>query len=132
MTPTPINSDAFYHDGRGPLLQRVHWGSNGFELLAIDHFNPDDAHGTANLKHVRFSGMQVVMITPEEVIGVSTPIHERAAMFDRGRDAWFLGFNPHHLAACTHYQLLFYDELFDVIASGIECRQGGFGSSGGS
>jgi hypothetical protein len=61
----------FQHDGRGPELQEVHWKARGTQLVAIDYYNPADDYTAASLKHVRFSALQVVMITPEEVMGSS-------------------------------------------------------------
>ena len=69
------------------------------------------------------------MVTPEEVIGdgaVALLARFRpAAMFDLGRSAWLLSFAQQHLRECRHYQLLFYDDLFDVIAEGVEVAPGG-------
>ena len=59
--------DLFWHDGRGPELQGVHWSANGCSLRAVDYFNPDDAYEPGNLKNVAFHAPQVVKITPEEV-----------------------------------------------------------------
>src|SRR5712671_386417 len=120
---TPLFPAEFYHDGRGPELLRVHWAHNGAVLAAIDYVNPDAQSG---VRHVRFAGVQVVMVTPEEVIHYGTlgdhlSAHRPAAMLDLGRSPWLARFSPRHLAACRHIQLLFYDELFDVICEGVTC-----------
>jgi hypothetical protein len=127
----PIHADRFLHDGRGPELQRAHWSKDGTSLLAVDYFNPDDPYDAAHLKHVRFLRPQVVMVTPEEVIGADAlgdllVDHSPAAMFDRGQSVWLHSFAQQHLSKCRHFQLLFYDELFDVIAEGVEVVSGGF------
>jgi hypothetical protein len=85
----------------------------------------------AGHKHVRFRGAQVVRITPEEVIGDHElgdywTVHPTAAMFDLGRSGWLESHNPRHLARCRHFQLMFYDQLFEVIAEGVECSLGDF------
>ena len=128
---TPVYEDLCQRDARGPDLQRVHWGESGMGLLAIDYFNPDDPYEQASLKHVKFSGVQVVMITPEEVINLGTLARadggrSRAAILDLGRSIWLGSFADRHLARCRHFQLLFYDELFDVICEELECRHGGY------
>lgn len=127
---TPVQSDQFFHDGRGPALQRAHWSATGATLLAIDYLNPADAGGRSGVKHVRFLKPQVVMITPEEVIGDAlgdlTKRYRPAAMFDRGRSPWLASFAQQHLGRCRHYQLLFYDELVDIIAEGVEVIDGGY------
>lgn len=126
----PLHSTEFYRDGRGPTLERVHWVQIGAVLGAIDYLNPDAA-GAASLRHVRFIGVQVVLITPEEVINYSTfgdhlSQHRPAAMFDLGRSPWLSSFAPRHLAKCRHIQLMFCDELFDVICEGVTCHHGGY------
>ena len=65
----PIGVEHFYHDGRGPELQRVRWASPGNHVLrAIEYFCPDDVYEEAHLRHVHFVRPQVFMFTPEEVI----------------------------------------------------------------
>jgi hypothetical protein len=129
----PIHTTAFYHDGRGPTLQKVHWDAGGTILRAIDYVNPND-EGVA-LKHVAFLKPQVAMVTPEEVIdygrvGSDLSRHKPAAMFDLGRSDWLRSFAPRHLERCRHFQLFFYDELFEVLAEGVNCRVGAFVEAG--
>lgn len=125
----PVYVERFYHDGRGPELVQMHWGRRNLDLLAIDYFAPDVVYTDGNLSHVRFEGLQVFMMTPEEVIGkfhsgMST--HRPAAMFDLGQDDWYREFSPRHLSKCSHFQMMFYDELIDVICENVFCKQGGF------
>jgi len=127
----PIHADAFYHDGRGPELRRLHWDRGGTVLRAVDYFNPPNSGERGGLNHVRFVAPQVVMITPDEVIGNNAlgellAHHRPAAMFDRGKSDWLRSFAQEHLDRCHHYQLLFYDHLLEVIAEGVEVRRGGF------
>ncbi|MFZ4736608.1 MAG: hypothetical protein ACOYM9_11720 [Bradymonadia bacterium] len=125
----PIYVEEFFHDGRGPELQRIHWGPNGVGIRELAYFNPDDAHGPANLKRVIVTKPQVVMITPEEVVdygkvgGDALVRHRPAAMFDLGASDWLKSFSPRHLGACRHFRMFFYDELVDIIAEGVECRR---------
>jgi hypothetical protein len=123
----PIWVEKFFHDGRGPELQGVHWLHNGVVLRALDYFNPGDVHEPGSLRQVIIHRPQVVMITPEEVINYGSATealakHTPAAMFDLGASDWLKSFSQRHLEACRHYQLFFYDELFDVIAEGLECK----------
>ncbi len=126
----PIQTNLFYHDGRGPELQRTHWSTRGAQLQAIECFNPDDVYDEASQKHVRFEGLQVVMITPEEVIDygklASHLDQSRAAMFDLGKSVWLQSFSQRHLSSCRHFQLMFYDQLFDIICEGVTCHSGKF------
>src|SRR6266511_444229 len=108
----PSHTEIFYA-GRGPELQRVCWGRRGAQLQAIEYFNADDIYDDASLKHVRFEGCQVVQITPEEVVqyedlGPRLARSRSAAMFDLGKSDWLKSFSQYHLAACTHFRLLFY------------------------
>lgn len=133
---TPIHRDEFFHDGRGPELQSVHWDYNGRLLRAIDYFNPTDPHESSALKHVLIVKPQIVMITPEEVInygkdGQGMSVHKPAAMFDLGRTDWLRSFAPRHLGRCRHFQMFFYDELFDIVAEDIRCVAGGYESRAG-
>ena len=106
------------------------WGGRGASVLkAIEYFNPDDVYEPSNLKHVRLIGVQVVMTTPEEVIGLgqlgdTVAMSRPASMFDLGRSPWLASFAPRHLGECRHFQLLFYDELVDVICEKVECVDG--------
>jgi hypothetical protein len=126
-----IHCEMFYADGRGPELQRVCWGGRGSYLQAIEYFNPDDVYEPQNLKHVRFAGAQVVQITPEEVIdygslACASASDRRVALVSLGRSSWLKSFDPRHLQRCAHFQLLFYDQLFDVICEEVTCHRGAF------
>ena len=67
MEAGPYLVDEFAKDGRGPVLEKVHWAYNGATLRAIDFLNMDD-----ELQHLFFTGVQVFMITPEEVVNYIT------------------------------------------------------------
>ena len=124
----PIHIELFYGEDRGPSLARLCWSSSGRTLKAAE-FTPPDYALREDLRHVRFVKAQVVLVTPEEVINYSlmNPYlarHSPAKMFDLGKSDWLKSFSPLHLGKCTHYQLLFYDELLDVIAEGVEFGKG--------
>lgn len=127
LLATPINVREFHHDGRGPELLRVHWSASGRVLAAIDYRNPDDSAGSH--RHVEFVAPQVIQITPEEVINYLTASdgyskYRPAAMLDLGRSAWLDSFNPQHLQRCRHFQLMFYDELIDIVCENVKCIEG--------
>ncbi|HYJ04488.1 MAG TPA: hypothetical protein VEX43_05100 [Chthoniobacterales bacterium] len=112
-----VAADKFHFDGRGPELQRAVWDSRGTILLAVDYA---DADGT--LRHVRFHSPQVVMFTAEEVVSDPQP----GGAFDLGRSPWLQSFQQQHLGRCHHFQLLFYDELLDIICESLEFADGAF------
>lgn len=123
MNIGPLFVDEFPRRGRGPTLSKVHWAYDGQVLRAVDYHANDDE----KLGHVFFSGMQVVMITPEEVIGNTIfdslwMENPQAGILCLGKSSWLQTFNQYHLNKCSHFQILFYDELFDVICEEIDVR----------
>lgn len=125
---TPVHTEHFYGEGRGPELVALRWGFSGRVLEAAEFMLPDAA-SPEDLRHVRFIRPQVVMRTPEEVIdygavGPEFSKHPPAAMFDLGQSKWLKSFSSRHLSRCTHFQLFFYDELIDVIAEGVAFGSG--------
>ncbi len=124
-----LNADDFYHDGRGPKLLKVHLANGSAHLLAIDFRSP----GSDETKHLKFTGAQAFMFTPDEVVSYPTPVDwgatERGALVSLGRSDWLESFSPIHLTDCAHIQAMFYDELLDVICKDVTVGLGGF--SGG-
>jgi hypothetical protein len=127
--PQPIHLEFFYSDGRGPELARLCWGGRNNVLEAAEFMLPD-AESSEDLRHVRFMRPQVVMITPEEVISYTNldyiAQHRPAAMFNLGKSDWLKSFAQRHLKKCRHYQLLFYDELLDIVTEDVEFGKGKF------
>ncbi len=127
----PILKESFYHDGRGPELQKAHYSLNGKLIKAIDYFNPDDEYSPENLKHLLFVKTQVFMFTPEEVYNYETTNinwgqHNGAAMICLGKSEWLKSFAPQHLTTCSHYQVMFYDEFLDIICETVEAKLGSY------
>lgn len=115
METKAILHEQCYHEGRGPQLERAHYGPNGCTLKAVDYLNPDHS-SREDLKHLLFERAQVFMFTPEEVHNddqVDWSKTDNAAVVCLGKSAWLLSFNPQHLAKCQHYQIMFYDDILD-------------------
>ncbi|HET8669957.1 MAG TPA: hypothetical protein VFM05_04835 [Candidatus Saccharimonadales bacterium] len=132
MSIKPILKEQFYHDGRGPELQRVYYRGRGQIIEAVDYFNHDVIYSPENLRHLFFTWPQVFMFTPEEVYNYMAKSlewskYKGAAIVDLGRSAWLESFNPDHLSQCSHYQIMFYDEYLDIICEGIDARIGSYG-----
>lgn len=132
MRTESILKEFFYHEGRGPELQQVHFDLKGRMLKAIDYFNPDDVFTTENLKHLVFIRPQVFMFTPEEVYNYASTSVDwgapyRASIVVIHESVWLHSFDPQHLGKCHHYRVMFYDEFLDVICEGIEAKSGGYG-----
>lgn len=127
----PIHLETFRFDGRGPDLLKTYWILRGATLAGLDYANSADPSDDVASRHVHFLAPQVAMITPEEVIskdqlGAEFFEERGAAMFDCGRSEWLLSFSGRHLGRCSHFKLLFYDELVDVICEGVELGEGRF------
>jgi hypothetical protein len=125
----PIHIEEFWHEGRGPELHRVLWNASGSSVRAIEYVNPNWSDADSDLRHVLFVAPQVVQITPDEVIGAEQMgtryiDYRPAAMFDLGRTAWLESFAQTHLVNCRHIQMLFYDELIDIICESVACGVG--------
>ncbi len=125
----PIFIDQFYHDGRGPELQKLHYEFDGRVIVAADYYLADQSYTPENLRHIRFIKPQVFMLTPEEVENYDSRFNpwegeKRFALVDFGKSSWLQQFNPHHLTNCRHYRCMFYDEFLDVICEGIEIGLG--------
>jgi hypothetical protein len=127
----PIFIEQFYHDGRGPELQKVHYKSNGRVIVGTDYYLADQPYTPENLRHVKFIKPVAFMLTPEEVENYKSIFNpwegdKRFALVDFGKSSWLQQFSSSHLANCSHYRCMFYDEFLDVICEGIEIGHGGY------
>ena len=110
----------FYHDGRGPELQRVRWTMKGIVLKGFEYFNSDDDYTDENLKNIKLVGVQVYSMTTEEVhSNILATGESRASIHEVIDSAWLSSYLDTHLAKCKHYQIMFYDEIYDVICENI-------------
>ncbi len=121
----PVLVEQFYGEGRGPELIKIHWAYSGQRLQAIDFITANETLP----KHLLFSGVQVVMKTPEEVINYQNMsdgwvTFRPACILSFGKSAWLQSFAQPHLEKCSHFQILFYDALFDIICEDIQVREG--------
>jgi len=106
---------------------QVIWSPNGHRLKAFEYFNPDDPYDESHVRHIRIINPQVVMSTPEEVINYcefQPGRYDGAAAFDCGQSKWLQSFAQQHLKKCSHFRLMFYDELYDIIADELEFNMG--------
>ncbi len=125
MSISPILEKDFYHDGRGPELQKVQWKSNGVVLVGFEYFNPDDEYTPENLKHLALDSVEAYSMSSEEVHGnILAGGDNKAAIFEVKNSEWLASFNQYHLSECRHYQIMFYDEIYDVICKSIKAGSG--------
>ena len=125
MSINPILESEFYHDGRGPELQKVRWKSNGVILHGFEYFNPDDKYTPENLKHLILEGVEAYSMSSDEVHGdIQATGDSQAAIFEIKKSEWLGTFNQEHLSECKHYQIMFYDEIYDVVCKIIKVGRG--------
>ena len=125
MKPIPRFENDFYHDGRGPELQKVRWGRNGIILRGFEYYNPDDEHTEGNLRYLRIDKLEVYSMAGEEVHGnILANGKTTASIFEVPKSKWLSSFNQSHLKHCEHYQIMFYDEIYDVICGELLFGQG--------
>jgi hypothetical protein len=119
MKAIPLFESHFYHDGRGPELQRVIWKFDGVMLHGFEFYNPDDKHSEDNLRNLSFEKIEAFSMSGEEVHGgILANGETNAAIFEVQGSTWLSLLNQSHLADCKHYQIMFYDEIYDVVARG--------------
>ena len=119
----PILEAEFHHEVRGPELRRVVWSHATPQ--AFEYFNPEDEYVDENLRHLHLIQVEAFAYAGEEVHGsITTTANSKAAIHDLGRSPWLQSFNPHNLDDCSHFQIMFYDEIFDVICRTIHAGLG--------
>ncbi len=125
MSNKPILENEFYHDGRGPALQAVVWRMNGVLLKGFEYFNPDDKYCEANLKNISLQGVQVFSMATDEVhSNILATGDSKAAIIEVKKSAWLKSYYETHLTKCKHYQIMFYDEIYDIICEKIVAGTG--------
>ena len=131
MKATAILEAEFHHDGRGPELQRVVWDYGGKNLKGFEYYNPEDVYEEENIKHIELVGVEACAMTGEEVHGdILATGQSKASIFKVENSSWLKQFNPAHLGGCDHYQLVFYDEIYDVICKEIKSGKGRMSGGG--
>jgi len=123
----PILEESFHHDGRGPELQRVIWGLKGVVLKGFEYYNPEDDYDELNIKHLELVKVEAFSQASDEVHGeifISNVKDSKAAIFRIENSTWLPKFQQIHLSKCAHYQIMFYDEIFDVICQEIKVGKG--------
>ena len=122
---SPMLEGLFYHDGRGPELQKIYW--RGAYPIAFDYYNPDDTYDSDHLKHLLLVKPEAFSFAGEEVHGnILATGKSNASIFKVINSIWLKSFNQRHLANCSHYQVMFYDEIFDIVCQDIEAHVGGY------
>ena len=131
MKTVALLENEFHHDGRGPELQCVVWVHNGVILKGFEYYNPEDVYEEENIKHLELVGLEAYSMAGEEVHGnILAAGDSKAAIFKIVKSPWLKQFNPLHLEECDHYQIMFYDQIYDVICKEIMAGKGRFKNGG--
>ena len=116
----PVLEAEFHHDGRGPELQKVVWDYRGQILRGFEYFNPEDEYSGENLLHLALDKVEAYSMASEEVHKhIAANGESKAAIFRIVGSPWKASFQQRHVQDFEHFQMMFYDEIFDVICRGI-------------
>lgn len=125
MKTEPLLENEFHRDGRGPELQRTVWIHNGVILKGFEYYNPEDVYEDENIKYLELIGLEAYSMAGEEIHGnILAEGDSRAAVLKVVNSAWLKQFNSSYLGKCDHYQIMFYDEIYDVICREIKAGKG--------
>lgn len=120
MKTRSILDSHFYHDGRGPELQRVIWRNNGVTLVGFEFYNPGDIYDEKNIKNIQLVKVEAYALASEKVHGnIMATRDSQAAILEVLDSDWIKTFQSRHLNKCKHFQIMFYDEIYDVICEDI-------------
>ncbi len=125
MKIEPILEKEFHHDGRGPELQKVILGRNGIVLKGFEYFNPDDSYDEKHIKNISLEKVEAFSMASDEVHGSIVANGETQAAIHKIVDSeWKKQFSPIHTDDCEHYQIMFYDEIYDVLCKAVIVGKG--------
>ena len=125
MGATTLLESEFHQDGRGPELQRVVWAFDGKILQGFDYYNPEDAFKEGSIKHLELVGVEAYSMAIKEVHNnILVTGDSKASVFRIEGSPWLKQYNPAFLEGCSHYRIMFYDEIYDVICKEIKAGVG--------
>lgn len=125
MKLIPTLENEFYHEGRGPELQDVVWVQKGVILKGFNYYNPDDIFEEQYIKHIIIVAPQIIMQASEETHPNMLHVKESKASIVKVLNSdWLSQFKSSHLSKCNHFQIVFYDEIYDIICNDIIAGKG--------
>lgn len=128
MDKTPLQTvrilaDPFVGEGRGPELHKVVWSEDGRTLVGFEYVNDVDSA----IRHIKLQGVQAFAMASEEVHSrtLAFQVQNMAfGLYEIVDSAWKTEFRQWHLDDTTHYMIMFYDEVFDVLCKNIAPGEG--------
>ncbi|MEN8133184.1 MAG: hypothetical protein ABFS45_23995 [Pseudomonadota bacterium] len=131
MEISTLLESKFHYDGRGPELQRVVWAYDGKILQGFEYYNPEDAYEEESIKCLELVGVEAYSMAVEEVHNHTLATGEsKASIFKIESSPWMKQYDPECIEGCSHYQIIFYDEVYDVICKEIKAGYGRLLNSG--
>jgi hypothetical protein len=125
MEITSLLESKFHHDGRGPELQRVVWAYDGKILQGFEYYNPGDVYEEGSIMHLVLDGVEAYSMAVVEVHSNTMATGEsRAAIFRIEGSPWMEQYDPESVKGCSHYQVIFCDEVYDVICKTVKAGYG--------
>jgi hypothetical protein len=140
MRVLPYTSEFFGFDGRGPEIHRFIHDRDALKQGAFPERRPPPG-GVIGVEYfwfehpdmawVIFKKRQVVQVVPEEVCSYWFTSHvteqkKGVGIYTVEDSAWLRSFSQHHLSACRHFILMFYDDIIEVIAEDLLFGRGAF------
>ena len=105
--------------------KRLFGKKNGKDLLGFEYFNPDDEYSLANLKHIRLDNVIAYSKATVDVHGcILANTKCVAAIFEVPNSNWLPSLNQNEIAGCKHFQIMFYDEIYDVVCKSVITGKG--------
>jgi hypothetical protein len=125
MKTTTLLEKEFQYDGKGPELDRVIRSHGGVILKGFEYYNPGKASKEDNIKHLKLIGVEAFSMAIEDVHGnILANESSPAAIFKVEDSAWAQQFDFTNLDNCNHYQIVFYNEIYDVLCTEIKSGEG--------
>jgi hypothetical protein len=125
MKISSLLESRFHKNRRGPELQRVVWAYDGKILQGFEYYNPEDSYSEECIKHLELIGVEAYSMAVEEVHGNILVNGESKASINKIENSpWLKQYNPACIEGCCHYQIRFFDEVYDVICKEIKAGDG--------
>jgi hypothetical protein len=130
----------FGFDGRGPEISRFIHDRDALEsgtfperrplpgkVIGVEYFWFEHS----DFAWVIFEGLKVLQIVPEEVCSywflekIARP-EKGVGIYEAEDSPWLRSFAQRHLAGHRHFVLMFYDDIVEVVATGLIFGSGAF------
>lgn len=109
--------------GSGPQLEKVRWDDSGKNLIGFEYTIPDDYIR-------RFITLEKVMVfcnSSKEVHGnILFSNSTKAGIIKIVNSEWKKSFNQSRLADSNHFQIIFNDDIYDLICMNLSIKESNY------